>query len=250
MENTPNYNALRAAGLLDASFDAMAKWAPSWTETFMTLVQDSQLNSVLEPKLIALIRLCIDVTATHLHAVGTQRHIRDALRIGASRDEILEVFKLASVIGIHACALGVPILEDELAAAGVLEQETAQDHLNALIETPVCDEMRAQGNFNPLWETLYRWDPSYLENFLSMATATWKNGILPALWIEFLCIAGDASITHMWAHGTRRHIQAALALGASREQILEVLKIVSLQGIEACELGVPMLEQALDESAE
>ena len=49
----------------------------------------------------------------------------------------------------------------------------------------------------------------------------------------------------MWTHGTQRHIQAALALGATREQILEVFKIVSLQGIEACELGIPLLEKAL-----
>ena len=51
----------------------------------------------------------------------------------------------------------------------------------------------------------------------------------------------------MWAHGTQRHIEAALALGATREQILEVLKIVSLQGIEACEMAVPMLDEILKE---
>ncbi|TCM66807.1 alkylhydroperoxidase/carboxymuconolactone decarboxylase family protein YurZ [Acinetobacter calcoaceticus] len=246
MQNTPNYNALRAEGLFDAALDPLAAWSPEWTETWMGLVQESQLSQVLEPKLVALIRLTIDVTATHLYAVGVRRHIRSALKLGLSRAEILEVFKLASVIGIHACALGVPILQQELADAGHVADD--KPLAERPIATPVCDLMRAQGQFNPLWETLYDWDPDYLEKFLDMATEVWKNGILPALWIELLCIAGDATITHMWAHGTRRHMQAALRLGATHAQILEVLKIVSLQGIESCEFGVALLDESIKQS--
>ena len=40
----------------------------------------------------------------------------DALGYGATREEVLEVIELASVIGIHSCTVGVPILLDELAA--------------------------------------------------------------------------------------------------------------------------------------
>lgn len=239
MSDIPNYNALRAAGLFDESLDRMAEWDGPWTENFMKLVEDSQVNDILDPKLVALIRLNIDVTATHLYAPGVRRHVRDALRLGVTRAGILEVFKLASVVGIHACALGVPILAEELANAGLADEPVAAG------ATPVCDAVRANGMFNPLWETLYKWDPAYLEKFLAMGFGLWKDGILPPLWIEFLCIAGDAAITHLYGHGTRRHIQAALQLGATREQVLEVLKIVSLQGIEACELGVPMLDEEL-----
>lgn len=239
MSDTPNYNALRAAGLFDETLDRLAEWDGPWTERFMALVEDSQVNDILDPKLVALIRLNIDVTATHLYAPGVRRHVRDALRLGVTRAQVLEVFKLASVVGIHACALGVPILAEELANAGVADEPVAAG------ATPVCDAVRANGMFNPLWETLYKWDPAYLEKFLAMGFGLWKDGILPPLWIEFLCIAGDAAITHLYGHGTRRHIQAALQLGATREQVLEVLKIVSLQGIEACELGVPMLDEEL-----
>jgi hypothetical protein len=40
------------------------------------------------------------------------------LRHGATRNEILEVLQIASVLGIHAYMVGVPVLIDELAAAG------------------------------------------------------------------------------------------------------------------------------------
>lgn len=87
--------------------------------------------------------------------------------------------------------------------------------------------------------TLSQWDPVWLERFLAMG--------LP-LWIELLCISGDAAITHIYAHGTQRHIEAALAMGATREQVLDVLKIVSLQVIESMELALPMLEAACAET--
>ena len=49
-------------------------------------------------------------------------------------------------------------------------------------------------------------------------------------WSSFLSIAFDASFTHMYAPGTRRHIKAALALGVTIEEIMEVLKICVSQG--------------------
>ena len=212
-----------------------------WKESCRSLMDTIGANDVLDPKLVVLIRLIMDVTATHLYAPGVQKHIQDALKAGLSRDEIMQVFKLASVVGIHSCALGVPILQVELDSLGYVVNDEASSVL-----TPTCDELRAQGNFNPLWETLYRWDPEYLEDFLKMAMHTWRSQILPPLWIELLCIAGDATITHMWAPGTQRHMQAALALGASKEQILEVLKILSLQGMDAFDASLPLLTQALE----
>ena len=49
---------------------------------------------------------------------GLRQHIRNALDYGATREEVLEVIELASVIGIHSCTVGVPILVEELAAGG------------------------------------------------------------------------------------------------------------------------------------
>jgi len=45
-----------------------------------------------------------------------RRHIRNALQLGATRDEILQVIELTTVLGIHGCNLAVPILAEELAA--------------------------------------------------------------------------------------------------------------------------------------
>jgi alkylhydroperoxidase/carboxymuconolactone decarboxylase family protein YurZ len=74
------------------------------------------LSGTLEPKIKELIYTAFDVSATHLYVSGLRQHIRNALDYGATREEVLEVIELASVIGIHSCTVGVPILIEELAA--------------------------------------------------------------------------------------------------------------------------------------
>ena len=49
----------------------------------------------------------------------------------------------------------------------------------------------------------------------------------------------------MFAPGTRRHIQAALKLGVTPEEIMEVLKICVAQGMQSSNLGVPILAEEL-----
>jgi hypothetical protein len=51
----------------------------------------------------------------------------------------------------------------------------------------------------------------------------------------------NAACTNLNPEGTRRHIRAALAAGASRNEILMILKMGALLAIHSCSLGAPML---------
>ena len=51
----------------------------------------------------------------------------------------------------------------------------------------------------------------------------------------------NAQCTSLNPEGTRRHIRAALDAGASRDEILFVLKCATLGAIHSCSLGAPML---------
>jgi alkylhydroperoxidase/carboxymuconolactone decarboxylase family protein YurZ len=75
---------------------------------------------VLEPKVVEFLAIAVDASCTHMYAPGTRRHIRKALELGATKEEIAAVLQAVSVLGIHSSSLGAPILLDELAA---LEQE-------------------------------------------------------------------------------------------------------------------------------
>ena len=50
---------------------------------------------------------------------------------------------------------------------------------------------------------------------------------------ELIYTAFDASATHMFEPGLRQHIRNALALGATREELMEVLELASGIGVQA-----------------
>ena len=111
--------------------------------------------------------------------------------------------------------------------------------------TPMCDRLREIGEWNPNWEPFYELDPSWTEKFMSMGLAPMVKGALDAKTIEFIAIAVDASCTHMYAPGVRRHIQKALDLGATKQEITAVLQLTSVLGIHTMSLGAPMLLEEL-----
>jgi alkylhydroperoxidase/carboxymuconolactone decarboxylase family protein YurZ len=109
--------------------------------------------------------------------------------------------------------------------------------------------MKAAGQWNAGWDGFFEIDPAWTEAIIAASLPVYSSGILSPKLAEFLSIAVDASITHMYAPGTRRHIQAALKLGATMEEIMEVLKICVSQGLQASNLGVPILADELERIA-
>ena len=107
--------------------------------------------------------------------------------------------------------------------------------------TPISDSLRANGYWNPEWNSFTELDPVWTEKFLDMAMHPMAKGLIePKVW-EFIAIAVDASCTHMYGPGTRRHIRRALELGATKDEIAAVLQGVSVLGLHANSMGAPML---------
>ncbi len=119
------------------------------------------------------------------------------------------------------------------------------DTVTPTTATPVTDRLRATGNFNAAWNEMAELDPVWLEKFLDMGMKPIASGVLDPKTLEFLAIAVDASCTHLYAPGVRRHIRKALDLGATKEEILAVLQCVAVLGIHSCALGVPILVEEL-----
>src|SRR5215469_16181947 len=97
------------------------------------------------------------------------------------------------------------------------------------------------------WETalnkLREWDPVWAERCVKMTTNPWTEGVLGTKFIELVCIGLNAGRTNLNPDGTRRHIRAALAAGASRQEILFVLKCASAMSIHSASFNGPLLLQ-------
>jgi len=71
-------------------------------------------KSVLDAKTKELIYCAIDCATTHLYAPGLKLHIRNAVRYGATPEEVMEVFELAALMGHHTVLVGGEVLEAQL----------------------------------------------------------------------------------------------------------------------------------------
>ena len=227
------------SGPWDSALDQLREWDPAWAQTCERMTTNTWRSGVLSRKLVELISVGLNAACTNLNEDGTRRHIRRALDAGATKAEILFVLKCASVMSIHSCSLGAPILLEEAKSAG------ARPAAKSPTPTPACDKMKVIGQWNTAWDPFYELDPVWTDEFMACGAGIYGSGVMPAKETELLSIALDASYTHMYAPGTRRHIRNAMKAGATVEEIMEVLKLCVVQGVQACNLAVPILADEL-----
>ncbi len=200
-------------------------------------------SDVLPLKTVELIGVALNAACTNLNADGARRHIRAALAAGASRDEVLMVLKMDTLLADPLLQFGYTRSLEEARAAGV----PLPDRSGVAAGTPICDAARRAGQWNEAWTPFFNLDPAWTERVVAAGLPayadTWRllsQRRLP------LSIAFDASITHMTRPEPARHINAALAHGASAAEVMEVLKLCVAQGVQACNLGVPILAEELE----
>jgi alkylhydroperoxidase/carboxymuconolactone decarboxylase family protein YurZ len=223
-----------------ASLDKFTEWDPRGAELALRVATDPWRSGVLARKEVELIALAVSCACTNLDAAGTRAHIRAALESGATRDELLMVLKMGFGLAVHSCSLGAPILLEEMQAAGI------KPAAGEKAPTPACDAMRAMGQWNTAWDPFFELSPQWTDQFFAFGASMYQAKTFAPKFVELLSIAFDASFTHMYAPGTRRHIKSALKLGATPEEIMTTLQICVATGIQSCAKGVPILAEELE----
>lgn len=186
-----------------------------------------------------LVLLAMHATATALNVAAIERHIDRALRAGATEAEILDVLITIVAVANHALYTTVPILAEEIKAAGV---ETDQSPLEEReFQTTKEEFIASRGFWNPDREQLARMMPDYYRALSKISTESWKSGALTAKEREFVCIGIDCTVTHVYEPGLRRHIRKALDHGATWEEICEIFQLGALLGLEGYVVGAAAL---------
>lgn len=221
-----------------SAIDTVRKWDPAKAEAYLKVNTNPWTNGVLDLKTIELMCVGLNAACTNLQPEPTRRHIRAALQAGATRNEILLVIEGAAFMAIHTCSLGAPMLLEEGKAAG--KTVTAKK-----VATPAADMMRSKGLWNTAWDPFFELDPLWTDQFFAAVGGIYDGKTLPPKFVELLSIALDASVTHMYAPGTRRHIKAALAIGATMEEIMETLKVATSFEQETINMAIPILAEEI-----
>ncbi|MFM9269711.1 carboxymuconolactone decarboxylase family protein [Halomonas elongata] len=227
-------------GYWDAEQEAMAELSPNFLETWYRMAMVPVRKNHLGAKNRALVGLAAAAAATHMHAPGVRRQVRAAIDAGAAREELTEVLALTATLGIHACNIGVPllleVLEEAGARSGPVPLSNRQEQLKA-------DFTRDRGYWHNFWDGLLELDPDLFEGYLDFSAYPWREGVLEPKMKELIYCAFDAAATHLYVPGLRMHMKNALGYGATKEELMEVLEIVSLIGMHGAEMAAPIAQE-------
>ena len=111
---------------------------------------------------------------------------------------------------------------------------------------PHTEAHRAKGDWNPLWDRFRELDPDFLEAYLAFRSVPQESGPLEQKYKELILVAINAATTHLYGPGVRRHVQNALAAGASMAEILEAIQLTTVMGIHSCNLAIPILLEEVE----
>jgi alkylhydroperoxidase/carboxymuconolactone decarboxylase family protein YurZ len=95
---------------LDPMFESILRLDPDYFERFIEFIDVPWREEVLDPRVKHLISIAIDVACTHLYVDGIRRHVREALSLGVTVGEIVEVIELASATGLRTLRAGLPVV--------------------------------------------------------------------------------------------------------------------------------------------
>ena len=231
---------LRVRGYWSPQIEEIARLDPGYFRAFLDFSAVPWRHGTLEPKVRELIYIAVAAATTHLYEPALRAHIRNALRHGATREEIMEVFELVSVLGIHAISLGFPALAavaGETGRGGEIPSGPLSAHQEALKQSFID----ARGYWSGFWESVLLIDPPLFAAYAAFSSVPWQHGPLPPKIKEFIYVAIDAATTHMFDEGTRAHMKNAFAHGATVAELVEVLELTSVIGFHSLTLGVPVL---------
>lgn len=213
---------------------------PRYFTAYDRLLRVTSTRGNLTPRERELICIAVTSQVTYLNRAAASHHIRQAKRLGASAEEILETLQLAASLGVHSMLVGVPIAHEvfeELGVSARVSDEELDDYRRDLKERFIAHRKY----WTSAWEPVLAYTPEYFEVYLDLSSIPWNHGTLSESFKELIYVAIDVVTTHLFTPGIRTHIKKALEYGATPAQVIDVMTIASNIGIDTVLAGVSQI---------
>lgn len=245
MKAKQQFIAARGAWKWSTMWDTILELDPGIVASYARYSSVPDKRNYLDIRMRKFICIAIDSVTGCLNANGLKNHMKHALQLGIDVKEILEVLEITCMVGVTTHQMSVPILVDELSRRGTnipaLELDKSQKTLKQAYLA------KHKGCWSNEKENILKMDPEYFETFTAFEDGSWETGPLSPKEKELIYLAVHAAPVTLHPAEVRRHMAAALDLGASVHEIMDVLHIVSTLGIHAVTMGIPILKQAMEE---
>jgi alkylhydroperoxidase/carboxymuconolactone decarboxylase family protein YurZ len=234
---------IRVRGTWSDTWEGVLRLDPEFLKAYLDFSAVPWRKNHLDDKVKEFIYIAIDANATHMYLPGVRQHIRAALKLGATPQEIMEVLELSATLGIHAMNIGVPILVEVLTEKGL---RTAPAPLTEYQEGLRAEFTKTRGYWHAFWDEMLELDPEMFAAYTEFSSVPWRSGTLEPKVKEFIYIAFDTAATHLYVRGLKLHIENAIGYGATAQEILEVMEITSVLGIHGVTAAVPILIEEME----
>lgn len=235
---------IRVRGTWGESWQAILELDPEFLRAYTGFSAVPWRKNHLDDKVKEFIYIAVDAAATHMYLPGVRQHIKAALKLGATPQEIMEVIELTSTLGIHAMNIGVPllvkVLEEKGLRSGPAPLDEDQERLKA-------EFTKTRGYWHSFWDEMLELDPEIFETYTELSSVPWRTGTLEPKIKELVYIAFDTAATHLYVPGLKLHIENAVGYGATPQEILEVMEIASVLGVHAATSAAPILLEEMND---
>lgn len=107
------------------------------------------------------------------------------------------------------------------------------------------DYIAARGYWAPFNDGLLEHSPDWLRTYLGYSSTPARVGPLSARMRELIYVAVDGSTTHLFMAGFEIHARIALSVGCSAGELIEVMQIATMQGVDSVALGMDVLAEEM-----
>lgn len=222
----------------DESYEILLEHDPKYLERFTDLAGTTWKSPSLNPKLRELIALGIYATGTTLDDRQIRIRIANALDQGATSGEILHVFELLTLVGIHSVIVGSNQVISQ--ADSTLDPEEVE-RMRAAFE-----DARGEGHWTERWENVATFDPQLLKYYHRLSSYVIQEGPLERRATELILVGMDVAATHLYTSGIDRHARDALDNGATPAEVFEVFELAFGLGATTLQHGLPILHVELE----
>lgn len=214
-------------GFLADISPAMEELDAHFVDCYRGLHRAATRRNTLDARTRELIGLALNASVASMYLPAVRHHMQAALKAGATTVQVLQTLQLTSVLGIHAITVGLPVILEELGVEISGEFDAERNELKE-------DFVSRRGSWTPLWNSLLQLDPDFFKAYTDFSGAPWNpaEGGLDAKTRELIYVAIDASTNHLMVPGIRAHAANAIRYGATNDELLEVLELTSLIGMQ------------------
>lgn len=233
-------------GVWSPEWEALARLQPHYLEGYLKIQSISQSRQRLPAKIQELCYIAVAASVTHIHINAVKAHIQAALALDATKDEIMEVVGLSYLLGVHTVTLGFPILAELMEELNIGRDSGQINTIAGAQRTRIKEKfIRDRGFWPPTFGILLELDPDFFESYTEFSSISSRSGTLEPKYREIIICALDAATTHLYPRGTKIHMRNALELGATPDEVIEMLEITSLMGIDGVSAVSPYLLEQL-----